>query len=324
MTIDRKDIEGDQAFRGEGLLGRGHDNTFSGALSFLRRKYSRDVTGADIAVVGVPFDLATTNRSGARLGPRAMRAGSAELSSLNAFPFGFDPFDYLGVVDWGDIYFDWGHGAAVPGIITKEISGILSQGAKTLCLGGDHFITYPILKAYYEKYGPIRLVHFDAHCDTWPDDGTRMDHGSMFARAATEGIVIPEKSVQVGLRTWNDDDYGFTELNAPWVHKNGVQATIDKILEVVGTDGPAYMTFDIDCLDPAFAPGTGTPVSGGLSSAQALEIVRALGPIDWVGADVVEVAPAYDHGEITALAAATIAHDWLCLMAEKKRGAKNA
>jgi agmatinase len=140
----------------------------------------------------------------------------------------------------------------------------------------------------------------------------------MFARAANEGIILPEKSVQIGLRTWNDDDYGFVEMNAPWVHRNGPQAVIERVLNVVGEDGPAYMTFDIDCLDPAFAPGTGTPVAGGLSSAQALEIVRGLGAINFVGADVVEVAPAYDHAEITAIAAATIAHDWLCLMAARK------
>jgi len=310
-------IEGDQAFRAEGLIGRGLDATYSGALSFLRRKYTRDLTGADVAVVGIPFDLATSYRPGARLGPRAIRAASVQLSELKAFPFGFDPFERLAVADWGDVYFDWGYGKDAPDIITAEITTILTSDVKTLCLGGDHFVTYPILRAHAEKHGPIRLIHFDAHCDTWPDDGVRLDHGSMFARAAKEGIVIPEKSVQIGLRTWNDDGYGFVEMNAPWVHRNGVDAVIARTLEVVGTDGPAYMTFDIDCLDPAFAPGTGTPVAGGLSSAQALEIVRGLGTLNWVGADVVEVAPAYDHAEITAIAAATIAHDWLCLLAEK-------
>lgn len=318
MSDSKEDFDGDNAFRKTGLMGSGTEATYAGALSFLRRKYSRDLTGVDVAVVGIPFDLATSNRPGARLGPRAMRAGSVQLAELKAFPFGFDPFDTLAVVDWGDIWFDWGYGKDAPDVITRDIAGILAAGAKTLSLGGDHFVTYPILKAYAEKYGPIRLVHFDAHCDTWPDDGVRLDHGSMFARAAREGIVIPEKSVQIGLRTWNDDDYGFVEMNAPWVHRNGVQAVIDRTLEVVGTDGPAYMTFDIDCLDPSFAPGTGTPVPGGLSSAQALDIVRHLGPIDWVGADVVEVAPAYDSAEITAIAAATVAHDWLCLMAQKK------
>tara|TARA_A100000171_G_C2116206_1_gene137956 strand:- start:39 stop:1016 length:978 start_codon:yes stop_codon:yes gene_type:complete len=319
MSMHAGDVDGDQAFRAESLIGRGHDATYSGATSFLRRKYTRDLKTADVAVVGIPFDLATTYRPGARLGPRAVRAASVQLSELKAFPFGFDPFDTLAVADWGDVYFDSGYGKDAPDVITADFRRILATDTKTLGLGGDHFVTYPILRAYAEKYGPIRLIHFDAHCDTWPDDGVRLDHGSMFARAATEGLVIPEKSVQIGLRTWNDDDYGYVEMNAPWIHKNGVQAVIDRTLEVVGTEGPAYMTFDIDCLDPAFAPGTGTPVAGGLSSAQGLEIVRGLGAINWVGADVVEVAPAYDHAEITAIAAATIGHDWLCLLAEKKR-----
>ena len=319
MPSHSTEIEGDQAFRTEETLGRGLDATYSGALSFLRRKYSRDLANVDVAVVGIPFDLATSYRPGARLGPRAVRAGSVQLAELKAFPFGFDPFDHLAVVDWGDVYFDWGHGVEAPEIITRDVASVLAAGAKTLCFGGDHFVTYPILRAYAEVHGPIRLVHFDAHCDTWPDDGKRLDHGSMFARAATEGIVDAKNSVQIGLRTWNDDDYGYTELNAPWVHANGTQAVIDKVVSIVGDTAPAYMTFDIDCLDPAFAPGTGTPVAGGLSSAQALEIIRGLGSVNWVGADVVEVAPAYDHAEITAIAAATVAHDWLCLLAQKKR-----
>lgn len=319
MPSYSKDIDGDQAFRAAELLGRGMDATYSGAVSFLRRKYTRDLTGADVAVVGIPFDLATTYRPGARLGPRAVRAASVQLAELKAFPFGFDPFDRLAVADWGDVFFDSGYGASeAPKAITEAIAGILAQGAKTLCFGGDHFVTYPILKAHYDTHGPIRLVHFDAHCDTWPDDGTRLDHGSMFARAAKEGIVDPAHSVQIGLRTWNDDDYGFTVLEAPWVHRNGPDAVIQRTLETVGTEAPAYLTFDIDCLDPAFAPGTGTPVAGGLSSAQALEILRGLGDLNWTGADVVEVAPAYDHAEITAIAAATLAHDWLCLEAAKK------
>ena len=320
MPLHSVEIEGDQAFRAEETLGRGLDATYSGALSFLRRKYSRDLDGVDVAVMGIPFDLATSYRPGARLGPRAVRAGSVQLAELKAFPFGFDPFDHLAVVDWGDVYFDWGYGVEAPEIITKDVASVLATGTKTLCFGGDHFVTYPILRAYAEAFGPIRLVHFDAHCDTWPDDGKRLDHGSMFARAAKEGIVDAQHSVQIGLRTWNDDDYGFTELNAPWVHANGPQAVVDKVLSIVGDTAPAYMTFDIDCLDPAFAPGTGTPVAGGLSSAQALEIIRGIGAVNWMGADVVEVAPAYDHAEITAIAAATVAHDWLCLLAQKKRG----
>lgn len=312
-------IDGDRAFRAQTIHAGGQEATYAGALSFARRRFTRDLAGADVAVVGVPFDLATTNRPGARFGPRAIRAGSTQLAELPSAALGYDPFDALGVVDWGDVFFDSGHGHAAPGVIRDAMAGILAQGVRTLALGGDHFITYPVLQACAARHGPLRLVHFDAHCDTWPDDGKRLDHGSMFTRAVREGLVIPESSVQIGLRTWNDDDYGFVEMTAPWVHENGVAAVIARTLATVG-DGPAYMTFDIDCLDPAFAPGTGTPVAGGLSSAQALAIVRGLGAVNWIGADVVEVAPAYDHGEITAIAAASIGYEWLCLLARAKRG----
>lgn len=317
MPVSDLPIEGDQAFRMDRVRGRGHDATYSGALSFLRRKYTRDLAGADVAIVGVPFDLATTYRSGARLGPRAVRAGSVQLAELKPFPSGIDLYQELAFVDWGDIFFDSGHGAQAGDVISQEIAGILSQDVMTLALGGDHYISYPILRAYAEKYGPMSIIHFDAHCDTWPDDGTRLDHGSMFTRAVNEGIVAPERSVQIGLRTWNDDDYGFNIFDAPYVHEHGPAKVIEETLRAVG-DAPAYMTFDIDCLDPAFAPGTGTPVAGGLSSAQALEVIRGLGALNWKGADVVEVAPAYDHAEITAIAAATVAHDWLCLIAAKQ------
>jgi agmatinase len=309
---------GDQAFRRESLYGSESEQSYAGAISFLRRKYSRDLTGVDIAVTGVPLDLATTFRPGARFGPQAVRAGSVQLTELKSFPFGFDPFDHLAVVDYGDCYFDHGHPMKIPEIITTHISEILNAGAKSLVLGGDHFLTLPVLRAHAAVFGPLSLVHFDAHSDTWPDDGEEINHGSMFTRAVREGLVDPARSIQIGLRTWNDDDWGFTILDAPWVHENGPAAVVEKTLALVG-DSRAYLTFDIDCLDPAFAPGTGTPVAGGLSSHQALSIIRGLGTIDWVGMDVVEVAPAYDSAEITAIAAATIAYDWLCLMAEKKR-----
>jgi len=198
-----------------------------------------------------------------------------------------------------------------------HIRQILASGATPLSLGGDHFVTYPILRAIAKQHGPVALLHFDAHPDTWPDDGKRLDHGSMFLRAKNEGLIDTAKSVQVGIRTYNDSDHGFDILTAPWIHRHGVDAALEAIVQRVG-DSPVYLTFDIDCLDPAFAPGTGTPVPGGLSSAQALEIVRGLGALNFVGMDVVEVAPAYDVSEITALAAATVAHDFLCLLAQKK------
>ncbi|NQV60299.1 MAG: agmatinase [Alphaproteobacteria bacterium] len=308
---------GDQAFRKTELLGRQAEMTYGGALSFLRRRYSRDLAGADVAVSGVPYDGAVTNRPGARLGPRAIRAASVQLAELKAFPFGFDPFDTLAVVDYGDCFVDPHHPGSVVGAVETHISGILETDVFPLTLGGDHFITFPILRAIAARYGPVALLHFDAHADTWDDDGVRFDHGSMFLRAKNEGLIDVSHSCQVGIRTYNDSDHGFDILSAPWVHRNGADATIAAIHERIGGN-KVYLTFDIDCLDPAFAPGTGTPVVGGLTSAQALDIVRGLDGLDLIGADVVEVSPAYDVSEITAIAAATIAHDILCLLALRK------
>ena len=309
--------DGDQAFRKDALLGRTAEMTYAGALSFLRRRYSRDLTGADVVVSGIPFDGAVTYRPGARLGPRAIRAASVQLAELKAFPFGFDPFDTLAVVDMGDCFIDPHHPETVVETITGHIAAIVAAGAMPLSLGGDHFVTYPILRAIAKAHGPVALLHFDAHCDTWDDDGERFDHGSMFLRAKNEGLIDTAHSVQVGIRTHNDSDHGFEILTAPWVHRHGIDATVAAVRERIG-DGPVYLTFDIDCLDPAFAPGTGTPVAGGLSSAEALGIVRGMSGLNLVGADVVEVSPAYDISEITAIAAATIAHDILCLVAAKK------
>ncbi len=305
---------GDQAFRSRDLGGRDPEMTYGGAVSFLRRNYTRDIAAADIVVSGIPFDMATSNRPGARLGPRAIRAASVGLAELEAYPFGFDPFDHLAVVDYGDCYMDFGQPTEAVERIEAHAAEILAADAMMVTLGGDHFVTYPLLRAHAEKFGPLSLVHFDAHCDTWPDDGTRLDHGSMFLRAAREGIIDPATSVQIGIRTHNDDTHGFTILGAPWVHREGIPATVEVVREVVG-DAKAYLTFDIDCLDPAFAPGTGTPVAGGLTTAQALEAIRSLGDLDVVGMDVTEVSPPYDVAEITALAAATIAHDFICTQA---------
>lgn len=313
-------IQGDQAFRSPRLAGRDPEMTFAGALSFMRRNYTRDIADADVVVSGIPFDAATTNRPGARFGPRAIRAASVELASLLAYPFGFDPFEFLSVADYGDCFLDSGHPEDVVERIEAHGDEILANDAAMVTLGGDHFITYPLLRSHAKKYGPISLIHFDAHSDTWPDDGTRLDHGSMFLRALREGIIDPATSVQIGIRTHNEDEHGFTILGAPWVHRHGIDATVEVIKQTVA-DNTAYLTFDVDCLDPAFAPGTGTPVAGGLTTAQALDAVRSLGELNIVGMDVVEVSPPYDVGECTALAAATLAHDFLCLLA-MDRGAE--
>lgn len=311
------DKTGDFAIRADDNMGRWREMTYGGALSFLRRRYSRDLSGVDVAVSGVPFDCAVTNRSGCRLGPRAIRAGSTLLAELDAFPFGFNPFETLSVVDYGDCFIDPHHPETVAASIEAHATAILNTDTKMLTFGGDHFVTYPLLKAHAHKYGPIALLQFDAHCDTWNDDGRALDHGTMFARAAAEGIIDTSKSTQIGLRTYNTSDHGFEILTAPWVHRHGIDAALD-IIKTRAGDVPLYISFDVDGLDPAFAPGTGTPVSGGLATWQALELIRALGSQNLIGMDIVEVAPAYDHAEITAIAAATVGHDWLCLLAEQK------
>ncbi|VAW20927.1 Agmatinase, partial [hydrothermal vent metagenome] len=246
----------DQAFRKGDVMGRWDEPTYGGALSFLRRKFSRDLNGVDVAVSGVPYDCATTYRPGCRLGPRAIRAASVQLAELEAFPFGFDPFATLAVVDWGDAHIDPHHPETVPRDIEAHAAKIIATETKMLTFGGDHFITYPLIRAHAQKYGPIALIQFDAHCDTWEDDGVKMDHGSMFARAVDEGVIDVTKSTQIGLRTYNNSDHGFEILAAPWVHRNGIDATLE-IIKARAGNAPVYISFDIDVLDPAFAPGTG-------------------------------------------------------------------
>lgn len=290
--------------------------TYAGCPSFMRRRFTRDLNGIDLAVTGIPFDCATSNRPGTRLGPRAIR----EQSTLQAHdaPYGWkeDPIETCRIVDYGDCSFDAARVAEVPGVIQAHISGIIETGTAALSLGGDHFVTYPILKAHAEKYGPLALIQFDAHSDTWADDSAdRIDHGTMFYRAIKDGIVVPEHSVQVGIRTSNPDTMGVNIIDAPLAHQAGAQEIVHRIKTIVGSR-PCYLTFDIDCLDPAFAPGTGTPVSGGLSSAQAMAILRGLsGCLQLKGMDVVEVSPPFDHAGITAIAGAHIAMELICLWA---------
>jgi agmatinase len=313
---------GDSAITRPTVKGYQRENTFSGVQSFMRRRYTKDLAGVDVAISGVPLDLATTNRPGARLGPAAIRAATADMNGP-IYPWGFGPCDHLAVIDYGDCWFDPHRADLAHEAIVAHARTILAAGATMITLGGDHYVTYPLLEAHAEKAGrPLALVHFDAHCDTWPDDDERsLNHGTMFYKAVKKGLIDPARSVQVGIRTWNEDFLGVEVLGADWVHARGVEATVRRILEVVG-DAPAYLTFDIDCLDPAHAPGTGTPVAGGLATAQALAIVRGLLPIDFVGMDLVEVAPAYDHAEITAFAGAQLCADFLCLLAQRRALAK--
>lgn len=309
----------DNAFTGADAYGTVKGSpSYAGALSFMRRRYSRDLDGVDVAVCGIPLDTATTNRPGARFGPRGIRAASAGISWERPWPWDFDPFDELSVVDYGDCEFDAGRPETIVPFIENYYDQLLDSGVSTLTLGGDHFVTYPVLRAYAKKHGPLSLVHFDAHSDTWGEEQQRLDHGTMFYHAVKEGLVDDRRSVQIGLRTTNDEPLGFNILDARWVHENGPQAVAAETRRIVG-ESPVYLTFDIDCLDPGYAPGTGTPVCGGLSTHQALEIVRGLAGIQLVGMDLVEVAPVYDVGEITSLAGASLAAEFLCVYAAGRR-----
>ena len=307
---------GDQAFRSSVNNEMWKEMTYGGALSFLRRRYTRNLKNVDVVVSGIPYDGAVTFRPGCRFGPQSIRASSVQLAELSSFPFGIDLHKSLNIVDWGDCFLDPHKPETIPNSIFKHAQNLLRKNVKLLTLGGDHFVSYPLIKAYAEFYGPVALIQIDAHCDTWRDDGSRLDHGTMFSRGVKEGVIDPSASSQVGLRTINYDNYGFEILTSPWIHKNGIDKAIEVVVERA-QGKPVYISFDVDGLDPAFAPGTGTPVPGGLASWQAFEFIRGLGSLNLVGFDVVEVSPPYDNAEITSLAAATVAHDWLCLLALK-------
>lgn len=313
MALEDAKTEIDGAFTRKDLRGLAYENAFAGATSFLRRRYSKDLTGVDLAITGVPFDQAVTHRTGTRFGPRAIR----EASSLQPFdpPYGWptSPLDEMAIVDYGDLAFDYAHTPSFPGRVTDHIRTILTAGAGSITLGGDHFITLPILRAYAEKYGPMAVIHFDAHSDLWADDDPeRIDHGTFFYKAVKQGLVDPKASLQIGIRTSCEDYLGVEYIDARAVHEKGVGFAVARAKEIVG-DRPTYVTFDIDCLDPSAAPGTGTPVWGGLHSWQAAAALRELAGINMVGGDVVEVSPPFDHGAITAVAGAHIAHELICL-----------
>ncbi|MFO7855193.1 MAG: agmatinase [Paracoccaceae bacterium] len=311
----------DHAFLADDPRVSSHDEQmFSGALSFCRRPYARRLEGVDVAAMGVPFDQSVSNRPGARFGPRAIRAASAQLSWSRLWPSAFDPFEVMRVVDWGDVHIPHGAPMEIPGAIGAAAGSILDAGAAVLMLGGDHFCSWPVLRAEAERLGrPLALVQFDSHADTAEAPADWIDHGTMFHTAVEAGAIDVERSIQVGIRTHYDDHKGMQVWDAVAVHEKGVAATVEAIRARVG-DAPVHLTFDIDGLDPAFAPGTGTPVVGGLATWQALAILRGLAGIDLRGMDVVEVAPAYDVGEITALAGATVALQLLALHAARPGG----
>jgi agmatinase len=288
--------------------------TFATAAGFLG--ITRNNPKADFVVAGVPFDIGTTNRAGARDGPHAIRRASRMLTDGEHPEFWVEPAT-LNVSDIGDFQIALGDIPASLQHIEQQAAGI----QHLLALGGEHGVTLPLLRALSRRIGPLGLVHFDAHVDTWPTNfGQTHAHGSVFYHAIRERLIEPKHMIQVGIRSpvqrevWDwTIDQGVTVLTAQDVHAIGPGAVAQRVHDVV-RDAPAYLSFDIDALDPAFAPGTGTPEIGGLTSWHVQAILRRLGDLRFAGMDVVEVAPAYDVAEITALAAATVVWEYLALV----------
>ena len=303
---------------------------FSGVRTFMRLPNTQDLQNADAAIVGAPFDTGATFRAGARFGPEGIRSASALLRRYNP-SLGVPIFDHLSVIDYGDV-------PVVPGYIEESyrrieegLRPIHDAGVTPVVIGGDHSIALPELRAAAAVYGPLALVQFDSHPDTWDAYfGQRYNHGTVFRRAVEEGLLLPEHSIQVGMRGSLYDqgdldaskELGFDLLTTDAVRKLGIEETVDRIRERIGRT-KAYVSFDVDFVDPAFTPGTGTPEVGGFTSLEALGFVRGLSGTDIVGCDIVEVYPQYDGpGQVTALLAATVAFEFLSLFARLRRAAE--
>mgnify|MGYP001161588172 FL=1 len=287
---------------------------FANTFSFLGLPISRDIDTADLVVMGIPYDLATTGRAGTRHGPQAVRRASANLRwEEKRWPWSFTATDRLNVIDYGDIEFNPGDCPDAESSIIDHVGRVHNKQKKTLCFGGDHFVTLPQLRAVHQNRGTVALVQFDAHTDTY-EESSEYDHGGMFYAAPKENLIDPSHSIQIGIRTEYESDPDIRVIDAAKANDMACDDIVAAIKDRVG-DMPIYLTFDIDCLDPAYAPGTGTPVVGGMSTDKVLKILRGLAGINIVAADVVEVAPAYDHADITALAGATIGLEIMYLMA---------
>jgi len=291
---------------------------YSNQFTFMSRPLTRKLTDdVDVVILGVPFDMATTGRPGTRFGPSGVRNASSNLGwEGNRWPWDFNVFERLNVVDYGDV--DYTSGKTDDGLnqIQSTAEKIVKDGKTLISIGGDHFVTLPLLRAHEKTYGKMALVHFDAHTDTYPNDHY-IDHGCMFYHAPKEGLIDPNHSIQIGIRTEYDKaNHEFQVIDGAEANDISADEIISSIQSRVG-DLPVYLTFDIDCLDPAFAPGTGTPVAGGLSTDKALKIVRGLNNLNILGFDLVEVSPQYDHAELTSLAGATLILEFLYLLGSK-------
>lgn len=295
---------------------------FTGVPTFARLPLVRTFERVDVAVLGVPFDTSVSYRAGGRFGPNAIRSASVMLRRFNA-NLEVSPFERLSCVDYGDV-------TIIPGSIQRSLANIeqtvipiMESGCVPILLGGDHACTLGHLRAA-RSYGPVAVVDLDAHTDAWDQFwGEKYSHGTWMRRAIEEGLVDAAHSIEIGLRgsIWGPEDWtslkdelGLSYLTTEDVMRIGPERTAEAIRQRVGTR-PTFLTFDIDVVDPAFAPGTGTPEAGGLSSHQALQILRLLGGLHFIGFDITEVIPAYDPGGITAILAANLAYEMLSLVA---------
>jgi agmatinase len=292
---------------------------FSGVPTFMRLPHVTKAEELDIALIGVPFDGGTTYRPGPRFGPRNIRVQSAMIRPWNPV-LKINPFEKWRIGDFGDLSINPLSIEDTYQRITKQLTAVLQAGTKTVCVGGDHSILLPLLRAVHKQFGPVAFVQLDAHGDTWGGYfGSPHSHGTPVKYAVEEGLIAQGFALQVGLRgqVYGEGDFDFARkheikiITSEEFHRDGLDP-VRRQLKKFGKR-PSYVTFDIDVVDPAFAPGTGTPQVGGLSSAQALELVRSLQGLNLVGCDLVEVSPPYDSQEITSLLAANLLFEMLCL-----------
>lgn len=303
---------------------------FTGIATFMMRPFKASADGLDIAIAGVPYDGGVTNRPGARHGPREIRNASSMTRQIHPVT-GLDPYAVARVGDVGDVPFSAIHDITrANDDITAFFESIVSAGAIPLTAGGDHSISFPILRAVGASR-PVGLIHIDAHTDTWDAfHGSKFHHGAPFRRAVEAGVIDPKRTIQIGIRGaqnftdgWDySRDVGMRVLFMHEAEEIGIDAVIAEARRVVGA-GPVYLSFDIDALDPVHAPGTGTPEIGGFTSREAQRLLRGLRGLDFVGADLVEVSPPFDHAQVTALAGATLMYEILCLLAERIAARKN-
>jgi agmatinase len=293
---------------------------FTGIATFMRLPHITQAAELDIALVGVPFDGGTTYRPGPRFGPRHVRVQSAIIRPWNPV-LGVNPFEKYRVADFGDLAVNPLSIEDTFRRIEHGIAPLLDAGVRCVCVGGDHSISLPLLRAVTKKHGPVSLIQFDAHSDLWDEYfGSKYSHGTPFRRAFEEGLLGDGGVLQIGLRgqVYGKEDFDFARahkvkmVTAETFHKKGMATVAPHLRAFRGK--PVYVTLDIDCVDPAFAPGTGTPQVGGFSSVQILELVRALHGLHIVGCDLVEVSPPYDNGEITSLLAANLLYELLCVL----------